>query len=203
MRAEKNSGEVATLDFLYRGVEVGYADDIVLWSSKRSLEKGLHQRLSSLNLPVRRISTTAEADEYFRSASLRKEAVFLSYSGKDEQVAAGLGAALREKFQTVFDYRDGESIRPGQPWLEEIFTQLSASAIGIPLLSTSYVESGNCEHELREMVAKRDAKSMEVIPVVLDEGVEIPTYVRDPQYLPRWKFDHADDVVDAIVSALS
>jgi hypothetical protein len=202
MRTSQQPGRDEEIGFLYGGVEVGYVEDIVTWSSRRSLEEGLRQRLSSLNVDVRRINTTTEADEYFRSASLRKETVFVSYSGRDEQAAAELVACLRDTFQRVFDYRDGESIRPGQPWLEEIFGQLSASAIGIPLFSASYVESGNCLHELRQMVAQRDSARMQIVPLVLAEGVEIPDYTRDLQYLPRWKYDRAQDVVDAIVKAL-
>jgi hypothetical protein len=201
LRESKDAEPDESVEFLYGGVEVGYAEDIVAWSSKRSLEQGLQQRLSSLDVPVRRVSTTAEADEYFRGASLRKETIFVSYAGEDEEAASELVAALRERFQRVFDYRDGESIRPGHPWLEEIFTQLSASAVGVPLLSAAYVESGNCMHELREMVAQRDSKKMQLIPVVLDPSIEIPAYVRDQQYLARWRYDRADDVVNAIVGA--
>jgi TIR domain-containing protein len=193
-----------SLDFLYGGIEVGYRKDIISWSGARSLEEGLNQRLLSLDIPVRRINTPAEADQYFRSAALRKEAVFLSYSGRDQDAAAELSAALRERFQTVFDYRDGESIRPGKPWLEEIFTQLSTSAIGIPLLSAAYVESGNCLHEMREMVARRDAKSMAVIPLKVDRELgDVPSFASDTQYLRRWEYDRADDVVGAILEALA
>jgi TIR domain-containing protein len=202
LRTARDSAGAAPLDFLYQGVEVGYAEDVVPWSTRRSLEEGLRRRLSSLNYPVRRISTTKEADDYFRSASLRKDAVFLSYSGKDKPVAAGLGSALREKFQNVFDYQDGRSIRPGQPWLQEIFTQLSASAIGVPLLSASYVASGNCEHELREMVAKHDSRSMELFPIVLEADVEIPAYLRDTQYVLYSQSGSPGEVVEAILSDL-
>lgn len=198
-REHKDGPGEASGRFLYQGVEVGYAEDIVAWAGRRSLERGIRERLSSLDVPVRRINTTQEADEYFRSASLLKETVFFSYAGKDEQAAAPIVAVLRERFQRVFDYRDGESIRPGHPWLDEIFTQLSASAVGVPLLSTAYVRSGNCMHELREMVAQRDADAMQLVPIVLDEQVEIPAFVRDQQYLPRWRYDRADALVDALV----
>jgi hypothetical protein len=202
LRVSKERSREEAVEFLYGGVEVGYAEDIVTWSRMQSLREGLQQRLSSLHVPVRRISTTNEADDYFRSASLRKETVFVSYAGKDEQAVTELVASLRGKFQRVFDYRDGESIRPGQPWLEEIFTQLSASAIGIPIFSTHYVESENCLHELREMVAQRDSKKMQLIPVVLDERVDIPVYARQLQYLPRWKYDRAENLTEALVKAL-
>jgi hypothetical protein len=189
--------------FLYGGTEVGYRKDILSWASKRSLEEGLVQRLLSLDADVRRISTAAEAEEYFRGAALRKEPIFLSYSGNDEESAKELSAALKERFQTVFDYRDGASIRPGQPWLEEIFTQLSASAVGIPLLSATYVESGNCLHEMREMVARRDGKTMAVIPIKIDPDLaEVPSFVGDTQYLRRWDYGDPMAVVDAIVENL-
>ena len=42
-----------------------------------------------------------------------------------------ISAALKQKFPTVFNYRDGESIQPGKPWLEEIFTKLSTSPVGV------------------------------------------------------------------------
>jgi hypothetical protein len=202
LRSTDEADPSDAVEFLYGGVEVGYAEDIVAWSDRRSLREGLRQRISSLNLPARRINTTAEADDYFRSASLRKETVFVSYAGQDEGSTSEFVSALRGKFQRVFDYRDGESITPGQPWLEEIFTQLSASAIGIPVFSSAYVESENCLHELREMVAQRDSKKMQLIPVLLDESVEIPAYARQLQYLPRWKFERAEDLTAAVVKAL-
>jgi hypothetical protein len=196
-----DSGEPA--DFLYGGTDVGYRKDIIPWNNKRSLEEGLSQRLLSLAAGVKRISTAADAEEYFRSAALRKEAVFLSYSGDDEEAARELSAALKDRFQSVFDYRDGASIRPGKPWLEEIFTQLSASAVGIPLLSATYVESGNCAHEMREMVARRDGKSMELVPIKIDpELEEVPPFVADSQYLRLWDYRDAAEVVDAILKNL-
>jgi hypothetical protein len=203
LRTGHEPAQADVVEFLYRGVDVGYVEDIVSWSNRRALEEGLRQRVASLDLPIRRINTTAEADAYFRSASLRKETVFFSYAGRDEPVASDLVAALRERFQRVFDYRDGESIRPGQPWLDEIFSQLSASAIGIPLFSPSYVESGNCTHELREMVAQRDAQRMQIVPVVLDSNVEIPAYAQDIQYLLHRRYERPHDVVDAILAALN
>ncbi len=101
-------------------------------------------------------------------AALRKEAVFISYAGADQQLAKNLIAAVRGRFQRVFDYRDGDSIRVGQPWIKEIFDQLAVSPIGIPLLSSAYVASGNCMHELREMVARRDSNQMQIFPIKLE-----------------------------------
>ncbi len=150
---------------LYSVFEVGYRKDIVRWRHSDVLLDGLMKRMRSLEAPRKRISTLNDALEYFRSAALRKQAVFVSYAGRDQDQANDLIAAFRKRFQQVFDYRDGKSIRPRQPWIKEIFNQLAVSPIGVPLLSPAYVESGNCTHELREMVARRDSNQMQLFPI--------------------------------------
>jgi hypothetical protein len=189
---------------LFGDVEVGYRKDIVHWSSDQSLETGLQERLSVLKATTSFICTIAEAETYFRSAALRKEAVFLSYSGKDRDLAADISRELKKHFQKVFDYRDGTSIQPGQPWLNEIFEQLSASAIGIPLLSEHYFASGNCEHEARELVAHYDNKKMKVLPVKLyKDAINSPTWMQHIQYLRYTDFSRPEDAVKEIVKLVS
>lgn len=178
-RAQKSALE----NFLYGAQEVGYPKDILAWRNVNSLEKGLRQRLSTITGGVRRISSVAEAESYFKAAALRKDAVFLSYSGRDDGVAARVSAELKKHFQTVFDYRDGKSIKPGQPWLKEIFDQLATSAVGIPLLSDNYLASGNCIHEAQEMVAHADSGKMKLIPVRLSgDKLNIPPWLKNIQH---------------------
>ncbi len=95
-------------NFLYGGVQVGYNEDLILWDNIKTLKSELNIRLKIIKAPVKRINTTDEATEYFRSAALRKEAVFLSYSGKDIDKASKIRSSLRKHFQKVFDYKDGE-----------------------------------------------------------------------------------------------
>jgi hypothetical protein len=148
---------------LYSAFEAGYPKDIIRWSDSKSLVEGVQNRLDTLDAPRKRI-TADDGLEYFRRAAKRKEAVFISYAGADADLASSIAAAFAKRFQKVFDYRDGKSIRPGEPWLSEIFDQLAVSPIGIPLLSPAYVASGNCAHELREMIARRDSKAMQIFP---------------------------------------
>lgn len=189
---------------LFGDVEVGYRKDIVVWNSEQSLETGLQERLSTLKANTSLICTIDEAKTYFQSAALRKEAVFLSYSGKDRDLAADISRELKKHFQKVFDYRDGTSIQPGQPWLNEIFEQLSASAIGIPLLSEHYFASGNCEHEARELVAHYDNKKMKVLPVKLyQDAIKSPVWMQHIQYLRYTDFSKPEDAVKEIVKLVS
>jgi hypothetical protein len=139
-------------------------------ANSETLDRELVQRLTTLYEPRKCIGTSEEARAYFASAALRKEAVFLSYSGDDQDRVSGLAKALRNKFQQVFDYRDqGESIVPGRRWAEEVFDKLSASAIGIQVLSTTYIMSGNCMHEARQMVALADVGKLRLFPIKIKE----------------------------------
>ena len=187
---------------LYSGFAVGYPKDIVRGRTSDDLLASLMKRIESLHAERRRISALDDAILYFRSAALRKEAVFVSYAGADQQVARDLIEAFRRRFSRVFDYRDGQSIRVGQPWLKEIFDQLAVSPIGIPLLSSSYVGSGNCMHELREMVARRDGNKMQIFPLKLSRGdsFEFPTFLGDIQYAHPSNFSTPDKLIDWIAA---
>ena len=192
---------------LFGGVEVGYPKDILHWTSIDELRGGLDARLARIRQPVQRITTYERAVQYFTTAALRKETVFVSYSGKDAKVAADIIAALKQTFQEVFDYRDVSSITPGQPWLNEIFRTISTTALGVALLSPDYFQSGNCEHELEAMVARRDERKLELLPVKLvpdaPEGkkLELPSYLANLHYLRYWNYPNAAEAVAAVVTA--
>jgi TIR domain len=191
-------------DALYGVVDVGYRKDILRWNGRTALKDGLERRLQSLRLRPKRISTAEGATEYFQGASLRTEKVFVSYSGRDQEVASRLSQRLKETFKDVFDYRDGESIPVGSSWLDHLTGELVSSAIGIALLSPDYLNSGNCEQELRLMVAYRNDKKMRVIPVKLKREVELPPYIQDIEYLRWWNYDYDPaPVVEAAMRGLA
>jgi hypothetical protein len=189
---------------LYAGVTVGYKKDTIRWSNLDTLTVEIRNRLKSLNFGTRRLSTLNEAVDYFLEATRRKEPIFVSYSGVDEDLSAELRMALRKRFQQVFDYRDGKSIAPGQPWISAIFDQINRSAIGIPLLSSNYVASGNCLHELRDIVALADQGKLSMVPVKLRRGDDFknPPEIRSTQYARLWEYGSAEKLVDWIVDNL-
>jgi hypothetical protein len=191
-------------DALYGVVEVGYRKDILRWNGHKSLKEGLDRRLQSLRLRPKRISTAEAATAYFQGAFLRKEKIFVSYSGRDQEVASRLSQQLKETFEDVFDYRDGQSIPAGASWLDQVTGELASSAIGIALLSPDYLDSGNCVQELRLMVAYRNDKKMRVIPVKLEREVKLPPYIQDIQYLRWWQYDYDPaPVVEATLRGLA
>ncbi len=189
---------------LYAGVNVGYRKDILRWSNLETLQTEFNKRLTSLNFGTRRLSTLEEAGSYFLEATRRKETVFISYAGEDEAESDHLRAALRNRFQQVFDYRDGKSIRAGRHWISEVFGQLGRSAVGIPLLSSHFVASGNCRHELAQMVALADDAKMLIVPIKLRRGddFKLPPEIQAPQYTRSWEYKTAAELVDWIVANL-
>jgi TIR domain len=187
---------------LYGAFEVGYSEDILRWKDETSLREGLRTRLSLIQAPVESIFTEAQAEAYFRRAALRKEAVFLSYSGTDQEAGARISKALRKKFKDVFDYRDGKSITPGVPWMDEIFRSLAGSAIGVPLFSANYFASGNCEHEARELISRSDSKQMFVFPIHLSgQEFKLPDWARSTQYALLSQYADEEAIVAALVGA--
>lgn len=191
-------------DSLYGGHEVGYPKDIVTWKTLDDLLPAFKKRLARITEESRRIGAVADAAEYFLEAARRKEAVFVSYSGADEDRVSPITQALRKRFQSVFDYRDGgQSIEPGQSWLNEIFAKLDRSAVGILMLSQAYLNSGNCAHEARSVIAARDEGKMTVVPIKLGrEEMASPPWLTDIQYLRAWEHPDPNAIVERIVKLL-
>jgi hypothetical protein len=189
---------------LYGAYEAGYPKDIVRWSTEEALRQELQRRLDRLYQEPRRIASIAEAQSYFAQAALRKDPIFISYSGEDVGRVERIASAFRRRFQSVFDYRDGgQSIRAGDAWLEKIFSELERSAVAVLILSESYFKSDNCQHEARQIVAARDNKKMKLLPVKLEPGdLKLPPWLQDTQYLRLWDTRSDDEVVEAATRLL-
>lgn len=189
---------------LYSGVPVGYNKDIVYWSTLENLGEQVRERIKALGQKPRSIATLDEAVAYFQEATKRKEAIFLSYSGKDREISAPLRDCLKRRFQRVFDYRDPKAIEAGEEWMPAIFNELSRAAIGIALYSSSYFQSGHCEHELLRMVGLKNEKNFRFIPLKIrdEDQLELPAHVADIQYQNLSRWPNVDAYIDYVVAGL-
>lgn len=202
LRASASAGTLRRS--LFGGVDVGFPKDIVQWSTPEELESAIRARLKTIMSPQRLIDNEAAAIDYFQSASRRQEVIFVSYAGKDASAATPIIAALNKAFKTVFDYRDGASIVPGKPWLDEIFNTLSRSAVGVMLLSPSYLESGNCVHEAQELVARHDDGKLALLPLRMsDDKLEVPAWLQRVQHARLQNLQGAAEVPDLVVKLLA
>jgi hypothetical protein len=199
MRVAEGPSSSSLESLLFGAYEVGYPKDIIRWSSIEDFESGLRKRFATLYERRQAITSLEAARNYFSSAALRKEAIFISYSGADREFVSKVSERLKRKFQSVFDYRDGESIVPGKPWLQEIFDSIAKSAIGVVMVSPTYLLSENCKHEAREMVARRDAGQMHIIPVKLTEETNSLVYLNDTQYINAKREGDTDGFVNKLL----
>ena len=185
---------------LFGGFEVGYCEDLLSWSTPTDLLKEFVVRLDQLESPVRRISTSEEAETYFRRAQLRKEQIFVSYASEDGWAAKMVADELRDRFQTVFDYQDGGASLPaGTSWMSELYSRLHDSRIGIPILSSSYVKKQTCVREAEHMMMRADQNAMRVFPLNVD-GVEAPPFLQTVQFRPIDRSTGVTRLVDNIIA---
>jgi len=168
-------------DVLFGDLTVGYRKDVTRWSTAPELRAGVRERLQVIAQQAQLIGDRAAATAYFKSAAKRKEPVFLSYAGEDAAIGKQFGDALRERFQEVFDYRDDVSLPIGEYWQDQIARRLSASAIGVILLSEHYEGSGYCMDECRNLYDGFMGGRAKLLPVKLDDA-PAPQILAQVQY---------------------
>ena len=97
---------------------------------------------------------------------------FISYSAKDERIAAQLHHALR--MAGIETFMAGISIEPGKKWTEEIFSNLKDAGWVFFLATKNSCASQSVQQELGASLVQ--AKT--IIPVLIDiEAKELPGWV--------------------------
>ncbi len=192
----------AAEDVLFGALEVGYRKDVVSWRTADELLSELATRIDVIRLEPELIGDSFRAESYFASAAKRKELVFLSYSGEDAAHGAEFGDELRKHFQEVFDYKASRALRAGEPWVDQIFDNLSAAAIGVLLISESYKTSEHCMTEARELFDAYLAKKLVLLPVKLDDASP-PPFLTSLQYERRRQQSPAEIVGDLVARLAS
>src|SRR5262249_45108541 len=150
--------------------EKGYDSDLIKWGTVSDLTAAFRRRLDIISLEPILVTDSIAACAYFTEASLRKEPVFLSYSGEDRSIAVDISLVLRKKFQTVFDYREKQAMKAGQDWPSQIEKAIEGSALGVQLISNSYFASSHCTREALLMDARRLAGRMAVVRIKIQDG---------------------------------
>lgn len=188
-------------DVLFGDLTVGYRKDVTRWSTAAELRDSLLGRLTVIAQQATLIADQPAAMAYFSSAAKRKEIVFLSYAGADAALGKQFGDALRQRFQEVFDYRDGTSLRIGEYWQDQIASRLSATAIGVILFSGNYANSRHCMDEARDLYEAFLNERAKLLAVKLDE-TKVPDLLAKLQYARVGQHTPAD-VVERFTRQLS
>ncbi|MFF4227746.1 toll/interleukin-1 receptor domain-containing protein [Streptomyces sp. NPDC001820] len=187
-------------DTLYGDMETGHRKAIIRWSEPNDLVKSFESHLKVIDEQPRYIGSTDQAAKYFSSAAKRSERVFLSYAAEDAESATDFSHLLNERFQHVFDYRAHGAIKAGEPWMDILLSGLAKAAVGILLVSKSYLASKYCQFEARELHRAAVEGRAKIIPVCL-ERVELPDFLQSTQY--RALYRHSSRaIVEELLSEL-
>ena len=203
LRTRRRAGQApasATEDVLFGDLSVGYRKDVTLWSTRAELRDSLRERLNVITQPAVLIGDEKAAITYFGSAAKRKEFVFLSYAKEDAAAAGQFAAALKQRFQEVFDYHDIGSLPVGEYWQEQLARKLSAAAVGVILLSEHYARSPYCREESFHLHDSFLNKRAKLLPVKLDEAVP-PPHLTKLQYA-RVSQQNPAEIVESFVRQL-
>jgi TIR domain len=184
-------------DVLFGALEVGYRTDVILWHTLEDLQARLAERIEIITREPEWIGSAEEAAEYFSSAAKRKEKVFLSYAQEDADRGAEFSVELSRHFQDVFDYRRRGAIPTGAPWLDQIYEELSAAAVGVLLISAEYQESRYCMDEARQLFDAHQNDRLVIVPVKLDQAAP-PLFLKDLQYERIWQRTPREIISDLI-----
>ncbi len=184
-------------EMLFGVSEVGHRKALLRWEAKDDLEARFRTHLKVIGQPPRYVRDDRQAIEYFQSAGLRKEQVFLSYASEDSAVAAEFSGLLKASFQKVFDYRAKGAIRAGENWMTELSDGLSASAVGVLLLSPDYWNSKWCRMEAERLYRGSVEGTARVLPVSL-QRMRLPEPWDSVQYRALYQSSAVEIVADLV-----
>ncbi len=108
--------------------------------------------------------------------------VFLSHTHADREFARKLASDLKEAGFDVFTYLD--AISPGESIAERIGAEILQSQAVIILLSQASAQNPWVISEIALVRASRESGSRHrIIPIVIEQNVEIPFFIKDLLYL--------------------
>lgn len=109
--------------------------------------------------------------------------VFISHASEDkEHFVSGFAERLREK--GVDAWLDEWEMKPGDSLIEKIFEEgIRECDVFIVVLSKNSINKRWVREELNAGIVQRIEKSTRIIPVIIDEGIEIPTSLKDTVWI--------------------
>jgi hypothetical protein len=184
---------------LYGRLASHYTKDLISWTDTEDLISSVRERMERISQYAKLIDGHAQAQDHFLKAAKINKRVFVSYAKEDAEYAGRISAALRGRFQEVFNYQE-TPMKHGSQWLDEMLSSLAASAVGVPLMSPHYANSVYCMEEGRRMASGHVEGRMRVFPILLD-GRELDLF----KTLQRVRADRLkpEEIVDGIVAEVS
>src|SRR4051812_39198870 len=117
--------------------------------------------------------------------------IFISHSGKDNEVAAAIGERIRRERPTWSLFYDKDNIRAGQRWQERLREELQSCRVVLALLSRNWLGSPWCFTEaVTASFRGKDVVGIETEDLTPDDLVRAPPILHERQ---RVRLQDGDD----------
>ena len=103
--------------------------------------------------------------------------VFLSHNHQDKEKVREL--ANRLKVADIAVWLDEESIHPGDSWADKIQEAIESTDAILIAISRHTSRSQWQSSEIAHAIAARRYRNMKVIPVLIEQGSELPFFIKD------------------------
>ncbi len=108
--------------------------------------------------------------------------IFISHSGKDNEVAAAIGERIRRERPTWSLFYDKDNIRAGQRWQERLREELQSCRMVVALLSRNWLASPWCFTEAVTATFRgKDVVAIETEDLTSDDLARAPPIVHERQ----------------------
>jgi TIR domain len=116
--------------------------------------------------------------------------VFMSYAHEDGEAADYLVRELEAHPSRPRVFQDKPSIRPGDPWQQEVWEALDACRRIVALYSEAYLTSKVCQEEYNIARTRQRNEGGVLVPIYL-VTTKLPTYIRILDYVDCRESDRA------------
>jgi nucleoside phosphorylase len=164
----------------------GVMDEVVIhWSTSDELITQLERQVEKLFQLRRPFLSEEEGLRYLRSLGRRKESIFISNAGEDNNFASGLVRALNLQNILPFHYVYENQLTLGKDWHEELKERVRSSQLFVPLISEAYWESEWCKEEYEIARHLEGQGLLTMYPYFLDDSKQpqVPAHGRKLSHL--------------------
>ncbi|NNN29804.1 TIR domain-containing protein [Streptomyces sp. S3(2020)] len=147
------------------------ADRIAVhWSDPEELADRLQDLVARFYQPRLEFESHEEGVGYFRSIGRAQGSIFLSNARGDDTLAQRVGRSLELHNHSYFHYLRRNTIELGADWRSQLYANVAACRVFLPLISQHYWASEYCKEEYNIAERLRADGRLVILPYFLGPG---------------------------------
>jgi hypothetical protein len=144
---------------------------VIFWQQQEELLEGVSKHVSKFNTERREFHTKEDGLRYFKQAGRREAKVFISNANVSNVLVRELTAELERERIDFFHYKIRDAILVGDRWAPEIERQIRETGVFIALITTEFLQSKWCMHELQAARKREKNGELRIHPYLLEPGL--------------------------------